>query len=387
MIGNKAIAIIIAVGVGLLAGLGAIYLYQQGNGLSVGGEQQTAATGPSPGTAAPAPEPKVRAEAIGGARPNAEPTAVPSFDVVVVDPNGEGVIAGRAAPGWQVSVQSGGAKVAATTVDAEGQWSAVLDKPLPAGDHALSLKITSPDGTRAVSSQEWVNVEVGDAAKKAATGSGETTSAAGQTPTSGTVGQVAPPQDAIRAVPAGSAERASAPPKPKLKFKTVDYEDTASEIGSVSIAGASDPGATISVYCDDQPLATVRVGADGAWSVVAEKKLGIGQHVFRAERIDAATGKATAEAAVAMERMVPKPPEVVAAREETPQSSATSSPDIMPGSEKEVYTIRRGDTLWAIAKRYLGSGLRYTRIFQDNREVIDDPDLILPKQQVKVPTP
>ena len=33
MIGNKAIAIIIALGVGLLAGLGGIYLYQQGNGV------------------------------------------------------------------------------------------------------------------------------------------------------------------------------------------------------------------------------------------------------------------------------------------------------------------------------------------------------------------
>jgi len=54
--------------------------------------------------------------------------------------------------------------------------------------------------------------------------------------------------------------------------------------------------------------------------------------------------------------------------------------------QKDVYTIRHGDTLWAIAKRYLGSGLRYTTIFQDNREVINDPDLILPKQQVKVPT-
>jgi len=53
--------------------------------------------------------------------------------------------------------------------------------------------------------------------------------------------------------------------------------------------------------------------------------------------------------------------------------------------EWPAHTIRRGDTLWAIAKRYLGSGLRYTSIFQSNREVNNDPDLILPQQQVKVP--
>ena len=47
--------------------------------------------------------------------------------------------------------------------------------------------------------------------------------------------------------------------------------------------------------------------------------------------------------------------------------------------------LKPGDTLWAIAKRYLGSGLRYPTIFQDNRQTINDPDLIHPQQQVTVP--
>jgi nucleoid-associated protein YgaU len=54
---------------------------------------------------------------------------------------------------------------------------------------------------------------------------------------------------------------------------------------------------------------------------------------------------------------------------------------------KEVYVIRRGDTLWAIAKRHLGSGLRYTSIFQDNRMVINNPNLIHPQQEVTLPKP
>ncbi len=170
-------------------------------------------------------------------------------------------------------------------------------------------------------------------------------------------------------------------------FRTVDYADTGSAIGSVSITGATAPGATVSVYCDNEPLATVRAGRDGAWSVVVEKKLGTGQHNFRAERIDAATGKATAQAMVAIERLVPKPAEV-AAKEAAPKpASAGPASSALQTAQKEVYVIRRGDTLWAIAKRYLGSGLRYTTIFQDNREVINNPDLILPQQQVKVPTP
>ena len=51
MIGTKAIAIIMAVGVGLLAGLGGIYLYQQGHGFPFGAGPETAATGD--GAAAP----------------------------------------------------------------------------------------------------------------------------------------------------------------------------------------------------------------------------------------------------------------------------------------------------------------------------------------------
>jgi nucleoid-associated protein YgaU len=411
MIGKKAIAIFVAIGVGLLAGVGGIYLYWQGGALPSSTEQ-AAATGGSPAAAPeppkpqveaePAPPAKLQAEATGAVRPDTEPTAVPSFDVVVIDPSGEGVIAGRAAPGWQVSVQSGGTKVATVTADAQGEWSAVLDKPLPAGDHSLSLKITSPDGTRAVSSQESVRVMVGDEVKKTAAPS-ETTSATSQTPATAPMEQtakpveqdaalaLAEPEEAVRAVPAGTPQ--NSPPKPALVFKTVDYQDSGSGIGSVSVSGTGQPGATVKVYCDDQLLVIVRARADGSWSVVAEKKLGTGQHIFRAERIDAATGQATATAMVAMERLVPKPPEVVAAKETTPRPAAAapgspsaSSVAALQSAQKEVYTIRRGDTLWAIAKRYLGSGLRYTAIFQDNREIINDPDLILPQQQVKVPT-
>jgi LysM repeat protein len=419
MIGTRAIAILMALGFGLLAGLGGIYLYQSGQGLPFGAGPETAAPGegspasPPQATAPTETTPEAQAEASPGAKPDAEPTIVPSFDVVMIEPNGEGVIAGRAAPGWQVSVQSGGTQVAAATADAQGEWSAVLDKPLPAGDHALTLKITSPDGSRALSSQELVRVEVGDAAKPAAPPAA-TAAITPQAPPAETaaITPPTPPLAAAPSAPAPSAEPGAAPSqqplalaepqgearavprtagegpvaqpaKPKLVFKTVDYQDTGSAIGSVSITGTSDPGATITVYCDNEKLATVRAGADGTWSVVAEKKLSTGQHNFRAERLDAVTGTAVAQANVAIERLVPKPPEV-AAKAATPKPGSPAA-SVAAAEGKEVYTIRRGDTLWAIAKRYLGSGLRYTSIFQSNREVINDPDLILPQQQVKVP--
>lgn len=51
----------------------------------------------------------------------------------------------------------------------------------------------------------------------------------------------------------------------------------------------------------------------------------------------------------------------------------------------EFYVIEKGDTLWAIAKKYLGNGARHPEIFEANREVIKDPDLIYPGQKIRIP--
>jgi len=398
MIGKRAIAIIVASGVGLSAGAAAIYVAQQKDPFlpfDFSKDRPAEISEPSHETAAlgpePAAKPKPKPETAGKLSSKGEPTTVPSFDVVVIQPSGEGVVAGRAAPGWQVSVQSGDKEVATATVDDEGEWTAVLDKPLPPGDHMLSLKIISPDGTRALSSQERVKVDVGAATTAAAVppepalNSAPSELKAATAPTSAEQRAsdvvVAAPRGTTHAISPGIESRTPAPPTPKLVFKTVDYEVTGSSSGSVSMTGTSDPGATIKIYHDGKLLTTVRADQAGIWSAVAEKTLGTGEHSFRAEQINAATGEPSAQAMVAIERLVPKPPQVAAA-----ESTASAQVNADHGQRaKDIYTVKRGDTLWAIAKRYFGSGLRYPAIFEDNRESIDDPDLIHPKQEVKVP--
>ena len=57
-----------------------------------------------------------------------------------------------------------------------------------------------------------------------------------------------------------------------------------------------------------------------------------------------------------------------------------------PATEKvEYYEIVSGDTLSAIAKRYYGKASAYPRIFEANREVIKDPDLIFVGQKIRIP--
>lgn len=63
--------------------------------------------------------------------------------------------------------------------------------------------------------------------------------------------------------------------------------------------------------------------------------------------------------------------------------SGLESPD--PESDVVYYTVESGDTLSKIAKAHLGDAMAYTKIFEANREVIKDPDLIYPGQKIRIP--
>jgi hypothetical protein len=52
----------------------------------------------------------------------------------------------------------------------------------------------------------------------------------------------------------------------------------------------------------------------------------------------------------------------------------------------KTYTVKPGDTLWAIAKKTLGDGSRWKEIYQANLSVIGkDPSLIIPGQTLRIP--
>ena len=59
----------------------------------------------------------------------------------------------------------------------------------------------------------------------------------------------------------------------------------------------------------------------------------------------------------------------------------------LPEPEKEpvFHTVKKGDTLSAIAKQYLGSANKYPAIFEANRPMLSDPDKIYPGQMLRIP--
>jgi nucleoid-associated protein YgaU len=88
-----------------------------------------------------------------------------------------------------------------------------------------------------------------------------------------------------------------------------------------------------------------------------------------------------AESAEAMEKAVLMAGNVKGVREV--RFDGLSAP---PATEKvEYYEIVSGDTLSAIAKRYYGKASEYPRIFEANREIIKDPDLIFVGQKIRIP--
>lgn len=56
-----------------------------------------------------------------------------------------------------------------------------------------------------------------------------------------------------------------------------------------------------------------------------------------------------------------------------------------PMPEFTFYTIEKGDSLWKIASKFYGNGAKWNTLFEDNKEVIQNPDLIYPGQVIRVP--
>ena len=63
--------------------------------------------------------------------------------------------------------------------------------------------------------------------------------------------------------------------------------------------------------------------------------------------------------------------------------STKTSPE--PKKSPKTHTVKSGDTMWAIAKKYYGNGSQYPKIHKANKDKIKNPNLIYPGQKLTIP--
>lgn len=218
------------------------------------------------------------------------------------------------------------------------------------------------------------------------------------------------------------------------------------EKGKIFIAGTGEPLTTINIYLENDLLGSTQVAENGAFLFEGSTELKPGRHNIRADMTKGgASVLARAEVTLVHEPKVvaniPKEepikevasvePQVETVVEEQPVSASeeveleeeaapvieetktkdevepklkteveeavsVEASDILETDvaaeqdKKEIQTgsaviIRRGDNLWTVARRNYGAGIRYTTIFDANRDQVRDPHVIYPGQVLKIP--
>lgn len=80
-------------------------------------------------------------------------------------------------------------------------------------------------------------------------------------------------------------------------------------------------------------------------------------------------------------------PQIAPAKNDKPSSS---EPTKRPTDKKETpknrtHIVKRGDTLWGLAKKYYGNGNQYMKIFNANKDKIKNPNLIIDGWKLVIP--
>ncbi|MGQ3294158.1 MAG: hypothetical protein ACT6U0_18355, partial [Shinella sp.] len=258
---------------------------------------------------------------------------VPAFDLLRVEPDGSTVIAGRGQPNTKLEIKNGETVVATADIGPSGDFAAVFDQPLAAGDYQLTLNTKDDKGvaktseevatvsvpsnsggellamvskpgeaSRLITVPETAEKAVGEAAQKSVEQvAGETASATGEAATNpeekaaaatATDGQAAGTQTALATgegtQPSGevatadtaatAADSADAATKAQARVSAVELEGE-----RMFIAGTAKPGALVRIYADDTLVGEAKADEAGRYVADGAINLSVGRHTVRAD--------------------------------------------------------------------------------------------------------
>jgi nucleoid-associated protein YgaU len=273
----------------------------------------------------------------------------PRFDVARIGARGNAVVAGRAAPGAEVTLHDGERPLGRARADSRGEFVILPAEPLPPGAHALSLRLRDAQGRERQSEESVVVVVPGAGLQEA---SAATPDPAVETPMAVLLpGTGATPRLLQGPAPAGGQ---------RLGLDIVDYD----ERGGMRFSGSAPAGGTVRVYVDQHHAGDVTADGAGRWVLKPEPVPVPGRHTLRLDQIG--------------------PQGRVAARMELPfQRDAAAAQALAEGR----MVVQPGHNLWRIARATYGRGIRFTTIHRANADQIRDPSLIYPGQIFTLPNP
>lgn len=168
--------------------------------------------------------------------------------------------------------------------------------------------------------------------------------------------------DGVRVVQSGDEERS-----PSVTVDTITYNDE----GNVSVSGrASGQAGNVQLYLDNNPLVSAPIEQSGDWRTdLPEVETGV--YTLRADETDEA-GEVVSRIETPFKR-------------EDPADIATAMGDDQNDDGISVKVVQPGNSLWRIARAAYGDGVKYVYVYEANKDLIRDPDLIYPGQVFVLP--
>ena len=152
-----------------------------------------------------------------------------------------------------------------------------------------------------------------------------------------------------------------------LTLDTITYDDN----GEVKLAGRATGEGFVQAYLNGASVGTATIQADRSWQI---DLVGVEPGVYTL-RLD----EVSAQGEV-VSRM-----ETPFKREVATEVAATMADQVTEETRAAVRTVQPGNTLWAIASDTYGDGIKYVYVYEANRDLIRDPDLIYPGQVFVLP--